>query len=154
VEVRYDPQDLSSILIFYQGNFFQKAYPLKPGPHVGKKEELGEDHNRDTGINYLGKLLRDHKEAQKKGLPGLNLIRRPSDDRFTPSDLLSLLGKKGLLLSSYEKEQIQHCFDTFGPFDKELAQKALELAIELKGKAQHISFYLDPIVQIHKETRR
>lgn len=121
---------------------------------MGKKEGLEEDYSRDTGIDYLGKLLKDHKEAQKKELAGLNLIRRPSDNRFTLSELLSLLGKKGLSLSSSEKEQIQHCFDTFGPFDKELAEKALGLAIELKGKGQHISLYLDRIVKIHKETRR
>lgn len=154
VEVRYDPQDLSSVLIFYQGDFFQKAYPLKPGPDVGKKVKLDEDQSKDTGVNYLQTLLRDHKEAQKTELAGLSLIRRPSDSRFTLLDLLSLLGKKGLSLSSYDKEHIQHSFDTFGPFDKDLAEKAVELAIELKGKGQHISFYLDRIVKIHKETRR
>jgi len=145
VEVRYDPQDLSSLLIFHQGDFFQKAYPLKPTPHVGKKEDLEEDQPKDTGVDCLKTLLKDHKEAQKKELAGLSLVRRPSDNRFTLLDFLSILGKKELCLSSYDKEQIQHCFDTFGPFDKQLAEKAVELAVELKGKAQHISFYLDRI---------
>ena len=99
-------------------------------------------------------MLKYHKEAQKTELAGLSLIRRPSDKRFTLLDLLSLFGKKGLSLSSYDKEQIQHSFDTFGPFDRELAEKAVELAIELKGKTQHISFYLERITKIHKENRR
>ena len=154
VEVRYHPQDLSSVLIFHKGDFFQKAYPLKPTTHVGRKEDVEEDQPRDTKVNYLETLLKEHKKAQKEELPGLNLLKRTSDGRFTLPELLSLLDKNGLCLSSYEKEQITHCFDTFGPFNKELAEKAVEMAIELKGKGQHISFYMDKIVQIHKENRR
>jgi hypothetical protein len=149
VEVRYDPQDLSSVLIFYQGDFFQKAYPLNPPPNVAKNTQI-QNQTKDTGLNYLQTLLKDHKEAQKKELPGLNFVK-PSDNRFTLPQLLALLGKKDLPLSPYEKKQIQHCFDTFGPFDKQLAEKALQLAIDLKGKSQHISFYLDTIVRLHKQ---
>lgn len=154
VELRYDPHDLSHILVFYNGEFFQKAYPLEPRPDVGKRESISHDESiRDTGIDYLGKILKDHKSAQKEELKGVVPLKRASTENFTLLELLSLLEEKGLAVGEYERGVVRDCFNTYSPFKKEIVEKALDLAVEFKGKGQHITFYLDKIVQLHKERR-
>ncbi|MBU0672998.1 MAG: hypothetical protein KJ732_08240 [Candidatus Margulisbacteria bacterium] len=68
--------------------------------------------------------------------------------------MLTILERQGFHLSSFERKEIQKYFDTYGPFDREVANLTLENLVKLKGAKQHISFYLEKLVAAQLKTRR
>jgi transposase InsO family protein len=145
VEIRFDPDDLEVVKVYLAGEFFQQARILRVPPQRRKKEKT-EKQSPGTGINYLKRLVTEHKNQKEKLLFGPKVT---SDNRFTLADLLTILERKGFHLSSYEKKEAQKYFDAYGPFNKELATQTLEKLAKLRGTKQHISFYLQKIVEVH-----
>jgi hypothetical protein len=95
-------------------------------------------------MNYLKNLTDEYNASNQELLFGPKQI--PSDNRLTLSDLLTLLNRKGFHLLAFETAEVKKCFDTYGPFDKSMAMNVLEALVKLKGTKQHISFYLQKLV--------
>jgi hypothetical protein len=75
VEVRYNPFDLSWVHIYYQGRFFQKAYPFKRKRWSTARQESSPTPEPPpvTGIKPLKQLAQQHhlqKQVQAKKLIG------------------------------------------------------------------------------------
>jgi len=151
VEIRFDPDDLETVKVYLAGDFFQQAKILRLSPQNRKKEAAAEPANQ-TNIDYLKNLVVEHKNQQEKFLFGPKAAT--SDHRFTLADLLIILERKGFHLSAFERKEIQKCFDTYGPFDQELASQILANLVKLKGTKQHISFYLEKLVAAQQMKRR
>lgn len=145
VEIRFDPDEPETVKIYLAGNFFQQSKILRIPPQRRKKEESSAEAKTDTGIDYLKRLVAEHKDLKEKLLFGPKVTA--SDNRFVLADLLAILERKGFHLSSFERKEVQKCFDTYGPFDRELSAQTLEKLIQIKGTKQHISFYLQKIVE-------
>lgn len=154
VDIRFDPDDPAIVKIYLAGDFFQQAMILRMPPQRRAKEETAGNSNVNTGINYLKRLVTEHKEQKEEFLFGPKVTT--SDNRFTLADLLAILGRSAIggHLSSFERKEIQKYFDTYGPFDQELAAQTLEKLVELKGTRQHISFYLEKIVAAHQNRKK
>ncbi|MEK7224653.1 MAG: hypothetical protein AAB221_03110, partial [Bacteroidota bacterium] len=127
------------------GDFFQQAGILRAPPQRRKKAETQTEEKCNTGINYLKKLVQEHRQHKEILFFG-PMGKTTSDNRFTLADLLTILERKGFHITSFERKEAQRYFDTYGPFDHELAVQFLEKLIELKGTKQHISFYLEKLV--------
>jgi hypothetical protein len=68
VQVRYNPFDLSWIQIYYQGRFFQKAYPFKLGrwSSAAKSQPPPPEKPTPTGIKPLQQLAQKHREQKQE----------------------------------------------------------------------------------------
>lgn len=150
VEIRFDPDDLEVVKVYLAGDFFQQSGRLQLTPWRGKKD-IPHEEKVKTGIDYLKRLVADHKNQKEEMLFG---PRVTSDNRFVLTDLLTILERKGFHLSSFERKQVQKYFDNYGPFDRELAIETLDNLVKLKGIKQHISFYLEKLVEIQQRKRR
>lgn len=144
VEIRFDPDDLEVVKIYLAGDFFQQARILRLSPHTKPKQIQAEESKPVTGVNYLKNLTDEYNASNQELLFGPKQI--PSDNRLTLSDLLTLLNRKGFHLLAFETAEVKKYFDTYGPFDKNMATNVLETLIKLKGTKQHISFYLQKLV--------
>ena len=147
VEIRFDPDEPETVKVYLAGDFFQQSKILRIPPQRRKKEESDTEAKTDTGIDYLKRLVAEHKDHKETLFFGPKIAA--SDNRFVFADLLTILERKGFHLSSFERKEIQKYFDAYGPFDRELAAQTLEKLIRLKGVKQHISFYLQKIVEAH-----
>ena len=147
VEIRFDPFDgLDTVRVYLAGDFFQQAKVLRE-PTRRSRKQTDTKTKTDTGIDYLKHLVNEHRHQRETSLFGPQVT---SDERFTVCDLLAALERKGFRIESFEKNQIQNCFDRYGPFDRDLTLKVLENLIKIKGVKQHISFYLDQIVEANR----
>ncbi len=147
VEIRYDPfDDLDMVKVYLAGEFFQQAKMLREPPRR-RKRQANTAKKTDTGIDYLKNIVNEHRQMRDNSLFG---PQAASDDRFTVSDLLSALDRKGFRIEHFEKNRIQNCFDNYGPFDRDLTLRVLEDLIKIKGTKQHISFYLDKIIESNR----
>ena len=102
-------------------------------------------------MNYLKNLVGEYNASNQELLFGPKQL--PSDNRLTLSDLLTLLNRKGFHLLAFETAEVKKYFDTYGPFDKNMAVNVLEALVKLKGTKQHISFYLQKLVDT-KQNRK
>ena len=141
VTVRYDPCDLSSVLVFVDGERFGQALPqpvgrlqdpAPPAPPAG------------PATDYLGLLRSDYDQrllAQAKPLAYADL--GAADSGFQRSDFCTLLAD--LTQTSVRGEQAQEVarfWDTFGPLPQKLVRVALEQAVALRGNGRHVRVYL------------
>lgn len=148
VEIRFDPDDAETVKVYLAGDFFQQARVLRLPPQRRGKEPAAEG-KVETGFDYLRRLVAEHKDQKEYVLFGPKAV--PSDKRFALTDLLTILERKGFHLSSYERSEIQKCFDSYGPFQRELAAQTVADLVKIKGAKQHITFYLDKIVEVHRK---
>lgn len=64
VELRYDPEDMSSLDVFFEGQGAGVATPMVVGPHVHPAVPQAKvDPPAPTGVDYLGLVLAAHVEA-------------------------------------------------------------------------------------------
>lgn len=152
VEIHFDPDDLEIVKVYLAGDFFQQARILRMPPQRRKKEEARAAAKTSTGIDYLKTLVTEHKSRKEACFFGPKVT--VSDNRFTLADLLIVLERKGFHLTSFERKETQKYFDTYGPFDREVANLTMENLVKLKGAKQHISFYLEKIVAAHQTRKK
>ena len=147
IRIRFDPDELEVVKVYLAGDFFQQAKILRMPPRRRKKQ-AEQSQKTHTGINYLKRLVDEHQDLKDDLLFGPKVT---SDNRFTVTDLLSILQRKGFHMADFEKKEVQKYFDNYGPFDRDLASETLENIVKLKGTKQHISFYLEKIVEIQQK---
>jgi putative transposase len=158
VEVRLDYFDLSQVLIYHNGNFWQKAKPAKISRwnrSQKKKQTQKTPPPPKSGIKYL-KALEEKHHAQKvdhaKALLGQSQAKSQSAD-FTEAHFVKTvadgLGRKVDELHQKELEQLGQAWQRFGPIEPALIHTALAKAIIAKGNRQHISFYVQAIIDAH-----
>jgi transposase InsO family protein len=141
VTVRYDPRDLTSVLVFVDGVRFGRALPQPigrqstppaPPPPTGPKTD------------YLAMLRADYDrrliaQARPTAYADLGAIEPGFDQsRFITvlSDLTSARPR------GTELDEIHAFWAAFGPLPENLVRIALEHAVRLRGPSRHVRVYL------------
>jgi transposase InsO family protein len=158
VEVRYNPFDLSWIHIYYQGRFFQKAYPFKLGrwSTAAKSQPPQPEKPTPTGVKPLERLAQKHREqkqAQAQKLIGATPTSPPSAPAFTIAMFIHMvataLGHAPDAMHAREIERLQNFWKTHQPLHAETVGLAMAKAILTHGNNQHIDVYLNAIKALH-----
>jgi len=141
VEVRYDPERLDGIEIYFEGTFRQRAKPLKISPHRAPKELLPipEDRNTKQKTDYLGWLTQKHKAKTQI----TSFQEKPARDQ-TLTAFLEILRQR-LAPEVLDQSLAIEFFETFGPFDLERLKATLDTLLAVEPPNLHLSFYLDHI---------
>jgi putative transposase len=144
VDVRFDPNDLSSVLIFEDGQRIQRAFPRplnatpEPTPEPVQKPALSVDYLRLLREDYDRKLLAHARP--------LAYAQIPQDPHFGPEELRTTVTQlAGLALSASEREEIASFWASFGPLSETLTRIATEHAVRLHGRGRHVRLYLHAV---------
>jgi putative transposase len=87
VEVRYDPEDLTSVEIWCERMPWGKAFPTVLGRHVRKRPESPPaPPGERTGVDFLGLVERAHDQQTLGRLSYRDLLRDPKDDQQEGKD--------------------------------------------------------------------
>ena len=144
VQVRYDPMDLSSVLIFKDKKRIQKAFPqqvnAKPEPHLEEPEKITQS------VDYLSLLRRDYDEKLLEHVSPLIYTNLTADPKFTFKCFIKILSElAGLKLTNFEKKEAKTFWETLGPIPEELVRIGIEHAVRLHCRGRHIQVYLHSI---------
>jgi len=141
VEVRYDPERLDSIEIYYQGTFRQRAKPLQISPHRAPKEllPLPKDQKPEEKTDYLGWLTQKHKAKT-----GIASSEKKSPKAQSLADFLDLLRRR-LATAVFDEATAADFFEIYGPFDLDRVKYSLDALLAVEPPNLHLSFYLDHI---------
>jgi len=145
VQVRYDPVEFDSVLIFYEGKKVHRALPqplnATPEPHPDRAPE-----RIAQSVDYLA-MLRDDFDRRllehAKPLAYSDLPTEPGFDCARFVDCVS--GLAGLRLRPAVRREIESLWDIYGPLSEQLVRVATEHAVRLHGRGRHPRIYLHAI---------
>ncbi len=145
VQVRYDPADLSSVLIFQDGKRLQKALPQIPGetplPHPSPEPEP-----LPQSVDYLALLRRDFDQKLLEQARPLIYAHIEADPAFTGERFVQVMTQlAGLPSRAPIRQELADFWETYGPLPEELVRIGTEHAIRLHGRDRHPRIYLHAI---------
>ena len=143
VHVRYDPNDLSSVLIFKDGCRIQQAFPQPINARPQRPPEIGVI---DASVDYLALIREDYdrqllEHARPLAYAKLKLEPEFDNDKFI--EVITALA--GLSVNPTEKRELLSFWKTLGPFPEDLVRIGTEHAVRLHGRNRHVRVYLAAI---------
>lgn len=141
VVVRYDPRDLSHVLVFVDGVRVGRAMPQP----IGRVDEEAR-RAAPTGptTDYLALLRADYdarlaEQARPLAYSDLTSL----DPSFDESRFLEVLAAlTDARVRGAEAAEAHAFWKTFGPLPEKLVRSALEHAVRLRGTGRHVRVYL------------
>ena len=143
VVVRYDPRDLSSVLIYLGDERVQRALPQP----IGRTTERGDEPLPKPSApktDYLGLLRADFdRRLVEQARPTAYADLGALDPGFDQSQFLTLVADlTGARLRGAEAEEAHAFWTSFGPLPERLVRLALDHAVRLRGTGRHVRVYL------------
>jgi transposase InsO family protein len=141
VDVLFDPNDLSSVLVYYDGRRIQRAEPQRPGEPPQASPEPSAPP--PPSVDYLALLRRDHEQRRTQELSTLRFVSKRKDAaNLTLPDLLTRLhtcSKRPL--GEVEKSHAAAVLAALAPVATAVADAALKTAVATLGHGLHASQY-------------
>jgi hypothetical protein len=141
VTVRYDPRDLSSVLLFVDGVRFGRALPQPIGPLADPPPQ---SPPQGPKTDYLAMLRQDYdrrliEEARPVAYADLGTLSPDFDlSRFCTVFADLTLAR----LRDAEALEVEAFWSAFGPLPEKLVRLALSHAVRLRGTGRHVRVYL------------
>lgn len=154
VQVLYDPSDLGSVLIFYDGRRIQRASPQIAGePPVAAPADRKPP---PPSVDYLGLLRRDHERRRAEATAAIRFRAAHADDAQLT---ISLLRERlrvccGRPLGDIEAEHAATVLHAIAPVEIAIADVALRTAVAALGPGLHASQYLEQLGEHVLRARR
>jgi len=145
VEVLFDPYELGSVLIFYDGRRIQRATPQVPGEHpVGRAQPQPAP---PPSVDYLALLRRDHEQRRASEISQVRFRAVNDDDALLTLALLveRLRACTGRVLGDVETQHAHAVLDSLSPVEIAIADVALKAAVAQLGRGLHASQYLESL---------
>jgi len=140
VRVRFDPRDLTSVLIFLEGERVMRAFPQVVN---APPESAPEPADVAPSVDYLGLIRRDFDEKLLEHARPLAYAKLEVDPRFDLDAFLTLVEDLGgLALRASEKTALTTFFESFGPLPEDLVRIGVDLALRMHGRGRHVDVYL------------
>lgn len=145
VVVRYDPNDLSSVVIFYQGQRVQRALPQEP--NARPEPHRASEKPRPPSVDYLGMLREEYDRkllAHAKPLAYADLRVEQGFNAPAFVDVVAELAGLAPVRAAVRGE-LETFWQTFGPLPEEIVRIGAEHAVRLHGRGRHARVYLNAI---------
>jgi len=144
VQVRFDPNDFSSVLIFRDGNRLQRAFPQtpneKPEPHPEPVKPPAQS------VDYLSLLRQDYDRQLLEHTRPLAYCTLEADPDFNLEKFISVIAElAGLKPGKSDKTELTTFWETFSPIPEEIVRIGTEHAIRLHGRGRHVRVYLHAV---------
>lgn len=145
VQVRYDPRDLTSVLILVDGKRFGRAFPQIPGekplPHPPEAPAPP-----PQSVDYLALLRRDFDAKLLEQARPLAYAQLEIDPRFTRDDFVRVVcDLSGCRPVPATDRELTAFWETYGPLPETLVRVGTEHAVRMHGRDRHPRIYLHAI---------
>jgi putative transposase len=141
ITVRYDPRDLSSVLVFVDGVRRGRALPQPIGP---LDDPPPPTPPKGPKTDYLALLRADYdRRLMQQARPVAYADLGTLDPGFDQSRFLSVFADlTQARLRDAEAKEVHAFWVSFGPLPEKLVRLALDHAVRLRGTGRHVRVYL------------
>lgn len=135
--MRYDPERLDMIEIYLNGKFRQRAKALEITPNRAPRDSVAtpEVQNLTEKTDYLGWLTQKHRARVQI---------TPARKNSGKTEFVNLLRQR-LDPEIFDEPLAAEFFETYGPFDMDRLEGAIDTLLAVHPPNLHLSFYLDCI---------
>ena len=154
IEVRFDPEQLDEVEVWYQGSFRQRVRPFQVQTHRRPKPKTEDKPAADGPMlsepvkplaNWLGFLVeRRLQEGFVEPAPR-TLTKEHADQRAARDQALLDLLAAHLDPAAYDEDIARDYIHQYGPFVPERAGDTLRRLLDREPNDRHVTFYLDAI---------
>jgi transposase InsO family protein len=143
VTLRYDPRDLSSVLVFVDGVRTQRALP-QPIGRSGDTAPPPSPAPTGPKTDYLAMLRADYDRRLVESVrPVAYADLGALDPGFDESRFLTVVADlTDARVRGAEADEVHAFWKSFGPLPERLARTALDHAVRLRGTGRHVRVYL------------
>jgi len=143
VTLRYDPRDLSSVLVFVDGVRTQRALP-QPIGRSGDTTPPPPPAPTGPKTDYLAMLRADYdrrlvESVRPVAYADLGALDPGFDERRFLTVVADLTEAR---VRGAEADEVHAFWKSFGPLPERLARTALDHAVRLRGTGRHVRVYL------------
>jgi transposase InsO family protein len=144
VTVRYDPRDLSSVLILLGDQRTQRALPQPIGRPHDHRDPIAPPKSTAPKTDYLAMLRADFDRRLVEHVrPAAYADLGALDSGFDESRFLTVVADvTDARFRGAEAEEVHSFWTTFGPLPETLVRTALDHAVRLRGTGRHVRVYL------------
>jgi putative transposase len=144
VQVRFDPNDMGSVLIFRDGKRLQRAFPQKvnekPEPHPEP------ENPPPQSVDYLGLLRQDYDRQILEHARPLAYSTLEADPAFDLDQFVDVIAQlAGLNPRKSDRNELKAFWETFAPIPEEIVRVGAEHAVRLHGRGRHVRVYLHAV---------
>ena len=143
VEVRYDLGDMSSVLVFHEGERVGRAcpQPLNAPPEPHPQTEIVR-----PSVDYLALLREDYDRKLIEHARPLAYATLQADPGFDQSRFLDVVASlAGLERRAANERELAAFWQTYGPLPEDLVRIGVEHAVRLHGRGRHPRVYLHAV---------
>lgn len=144
VTVRYDPRDLSSVLVFVDGVRTQRALPQPIGRSEAGASPPPPPPPTGPKTDYLAMVRADYdrrlvESVRPVAYADLGML----DPGFDESRFFTVVADlTEARVRGAEADEVRAFWTTFGPLPERLVRTALDHAVRLHGTGRHVRVYL------------
>ena len=158
IEVRYDPESLDEVELWYNDQFIERVKPFSVNPHRRPKPQtetkLSDAKPQPNSeekplVDWLGHLV----QKRRKDSLGNNeptprqMAEHAKKHRLECDQAICDLLEENLDVAVFNEGIVREYLNRFGPFDIERAGRTLGESLLEHGTDHHVTFYLDLIKQ-------
>ena len=144
VTLRYDPRDLSSVRVFVDGVFRQRALPQPIGKTCDDATPPTPSPPPGPKTDYLGMVRADYDRRLVESVrPVAYADLGALDPGFDESRFFTVVADLTCArVRGAEADEVRAFWTTFGPLPERLVRTALDHAVRLRGTGRHVRVYL------------
>jgi putative transposase len=143
VQVRFDPADLSSVLIYLNGKRIQRASLQVPN---ARPEPPPEPQQLQQSVDYLQLLRQDYDRQLLEHARPMAYATLSHDPEFDLQQFLGVVsGLSGVKLQVSVRAELEEFWRSYGPLPEALVRIGVEHAVRLHGRGRHARIYLHAV---------
>ena len=153
IQVRFDPEDLHEVEVWWKERFVQRVRPFEVQPHrrpKPKKAEAVVSATQDAKkpvADWLGHLVQQRRQEGFIEPPPRQQVEDARRQRAEADQAVLALLRERLDDGVVQDETVLDFLQRFGPFDPEAVTDVLQRLLQHAPADQHVSYYLDAIRQ-------
>jgi hypothetical protein len=143
VEVRYDPEQLDKVEVWFDGRFRERLGPFEVQRHRRAKATQTAQDSAQPVADWLGHMVEQH--AQEAPYDPADELREELERRAEANAMVARILRDRIDPEVYDEAIVTDFLERHGPYEPDPTDELIAMTVEQVGMDQHVRVYLDAL---------
>ena len=143
VEVRYDPEHIDLVEVWFDGRFRERLTPFEVQRHRRPKAAQPTQEDREPIADWLGHMVGQH--AQEGPYDPADELREELARRAEANAIVARILRDRIDPEVYDEAIVTDFLERHGPYEPGPADELIVMTVEQIGTGQHVRAYLEAL---------